>query len=67
MIETILKDYLESVRVHLQRNIDYGKKQVESGELTEVQYQRYLRMTLQSELENLLGIKLDTEIKEGGE
>ena len=34
--------------------------------MTKDEYQRYLRMTFQAELENLLGIKLDVEIKEGG-
>ena len=67
MIETVLKNYLEGVKGHLERSIAYGKEQVAKGETTKDEYQRYLRMTFQAELENLLGIKLDVEIKEGGE
>ena len=63
MIETVLKNYLEGEKGCLERGINYGKEQVKKGELTEVEYQRYLRMTFQAELESLLGIKLDVEIK----
>ena len=66
MIETVLKNYLEGVKGHLERSIAYGKEQVAKGETTKDEYQRYLRMTFQAELESLLGIKLDVEIKEGG-
>ena len=67
MIETVLRNYLEGVKGHLEKSIQYGKENVQKGETTKDEYQRYLRMTFQTELENLLGIKLDVEIKEGGE
>lgn len=67
MIETVLKNYLEGVKGHLEKSIQYGKENVQKGETTKDEYQRYLRMTFQAELESLLGIKLDVEIKEGGE
>jgi hypothetical protein len=67
MIETVLQNYLEGVKGHLEKSIAYGKEKVAKGESTKDEYQRYLRMTFQAELENLLGVKLNAEIKEGGE
>jgi hypothetical protein len=59
MIETVLQNYLEGVKGHLEKSIAYGKEKVAKGELTQDEYQRYLRMSFQMELEDLLGIKLD--------
>jgi hypothetical protein len=34
-------------------------EKLQAGEMTQDEYQRYLRMSFQMELEDLLGIKLD--------
>lgn len=59
MLETVLKHYLEGVKGHLEREIKNGLEKLRAGELTQDEYQRYLRMSFQMELEDLLGIKLD--------
>lgn len=59
MLETVLKNYLEGVKEHLEREIKNGLEKLQAGELTQDEYQRYLRMSFQMELEDLLGIKLD--------
>jgi hypothetical protein len=59
MLETVLKNYLEGVKGHLEREIKYGLEKLQAGEMTQDEYQRYLRMSFQMELEDLLGIKLD--------
>lgn len=59
MLETVMKNYLEGVKGHLEREIKNGLEKLQAGELTQDEYQRYLRMSFQMELEDLLGIKLD--------
>ena len=61
MIETIIKNYLEGVKGHLEHSIKYGKEQLEKGEFSQDEYQIYLRMTFQQELESLLGTRFDTK------
>ena len=59
MIETVLRNYLEGVKGHLEKSIKHGKEQLQKGELSQDEYQRYLRMTFQRELEDLLGVRFD--------
>ena len=61
-METLIKHFIENHKESLIRQIEYGKEKVKSGELTESEYKNYLRMTLQAEVESLLGVKLDTAI-----
>lgn len=61
-METLIKCFIENHKESLIRQIEYGKEKVKSGELTENEYKNYLRMTLQAEVESLLGVKLDTAI-----
>ena len=61
-METLIKCFIENHRESLNRQIEYGKGKVKSGEMTESEYKNYLRLTLQAEVESLLGIKLDTAI-----
>lgn len=63
-METLIKCFIENHKESLNRQIEYGKAKVKSGELTESEYKNYLRMTLQAEVESLLGVKLDTAIPE---
>ena len=63
-METLIKCFIENHRESLNRQIEYGKGKVKSGELTESEYKSYLLMTLQAEVENLLETKLDTAIPE---
>ena len=61
-METLIKHFIENHKESLIRQIEYGKEKVKSGELTESEYKNYLRMTLQAEVESLLGVTLDTAI-----
>ena len=61
-MEALIKHFIENHKESLIRQIEYGKEKVKSGELTESEYKNYLRMTLQAEVESLLGVKLDTAI-----
>ena len=61
-MEALIKRFVENHKESLIRQIEYGKEKVKSGELTESEYKNYLRMTLQAEVESLLGVKLDTAI-----
>ena len=61
-METLIKHFIENHRESLNRLIEGGKEKVRNGEMTESEYKIYLRMTFQSEVESLLGIKFDTAI-----
>lgn len=61
-METLIKHFIENHRESLNRQIEGGKEKVRKGEMTESEYKIYLRMTFQSEVENLLGTKFDTAI-----
>ena len=61
MIETILKNFLAHEKEMLESSISHGKELLKTGEFSQDEYQRYLRMTFQQELESLLGTKFDTE------
>ena len=61
-METLIKCFIENHKESLNRQIEYGKGKVKSGEMTESEYKNYLQLTLQAEVESLLGVKLDTAI-----
>lgn len=61
-METLIKCFIENHRESLNRLIEGGKEKVRKGEMTESEYKIYLRLTLQAEVESLLGVKLDTAI-----
>lgn len=61
-METLIKHFIENHRESLNRQIESGKEKVKNGELTESEYKIYLRMTFQTEVESLLGVKFDTAI-----
>lgn len=63
-METLIKCYIENHKESLNRLIEYGKGKVKSGEMTESEYKSYLLMTLQGEVESLLGTKVDIAIPE---
>ena len=43
-METLIKCFIENHRESLNRQIEYGKGKVKSGEMTESEYKNYLRL-----------------------
>lgn len=64
MIEKLVANYLQDERDRLNKAVQYGKEQVQKGELAKDEYQRYLRLTFQNYLEFILGMKIDIAIPE---
>lgn len=61
-METFIKNFIENHRESLNRLIEGGKEKVRNGEMTEREYEIYLRLTFQDEVESLLETKFDTAI-----
>ena len=59
MFEKQIKIILEDEIKSLTSAVEHGKKDFQSGELSQSEYINYLRMTFQYHLEYILGIKLD--------